>query len=125
MIQKETFNSAVKNHDFDVLVSFERRDDLGHFQNAFRTEDVERRGVKCYSPIRRRTPSQPYLHGPCCWWILGFHFFSPLSFLFYFFVSVVFFCTFFPQLCGEGPHRETREADRCEAQPCPPSPSRL
>src|SRR5215469_9336097 len=122
MIQKETINSAVKNYDFDVLISFERRDDLGHFQNTFRTEDVKRRVVKCDSPIRGRASRQPYPPGLRCWRILVFHFLSPcdpLNFV------IVFFGTFVTQLCGEGPHRETREVDRCEAQPCPPSPSRL
>src|SRR5262245_56742501 len=46
-----------------------------------------------------------------------FIFLCPLSFLFDF--------AFVTQLCGAGPHRETREADRCEALPCPPAPSRL
>jgi hypothetical protein len=65
MIQKETFNSAVKNYDFQVLVSFERRHDLGHLQDGFRTEDVERRVVKCNSPIHKGGPGQPYLRGLC------------------------------------------------------------
>ena len=40
MIQKKTFNSAVKNHDFDLLVGFERRHDLAHLQNGFGAEDL-------------------------------------------------------------------------------------
>src|SRR5262245_54201577 len=125
MSQKETFNSAVKDHDFDMLVSFEFRDDLVQLWNGFRTKDVERRVVKCDSPIRGRAPSQPYLRGLCCWRILVFHFLCPLSILFDFYLVAVFFGIFVTQLCGAGPHRETREADRCEALPCPPLPSRL
>jgi hypothetical protein len=51
MRQKEPFNRAVKDDHVDVLVSFERCDDLIELRNGFRTEDVERRMIKRYSPI--------------------------------------------------------------------------
>src|SRR5215831_1984110 len=77
MSQKETLNSAVKNHDFNVLVILECRDDLIQLRNGLRTENVERRVVECDSPIGWRTLSEPYLLGLCCWSVLVFHFLCP------------------------------------------------
>src|SRR5262249_15830052 len=59
MSQKEPLNSAVKNHDFNVLVILECRDDLIQLRNGLRTENVERRVVECDSPIGWRTLSEP------------------------------------------------------------------
>jgi hypothetical protein len=50
MSQKETLNGTVKNHHFDMLVSFECRDDLVQLRNGFGTENVEWRVVKRDSP---------------------------------------------------------------------------
>src|SRR5882757_9601420 len=75
MNQKETFNSTVKNHHLDLLVSFDCRDDLVHLRKHLRTEDVERRVIKRNSPILRRALGQTYLSGLClcCGVILIFH----------------------------------------------------
>ncbi len=51
MSQKESFDRAVKDDHFDVLVSFNRCDDFVELRNRFRTKDVERRMIKRYSPI--------------------------------------------------------------------------
>src|SRR5882757_4795653 len=73
MNQKETFNSTVKNHHLNLLVSFDCRDDLVYLRKHLRTEDVERRVVKRHSPIFRRTLGQTYLSSLCCSVILIFH----------------------------------------------------
>src|SRR5260370_3584854 len=75
MNQKETFNSTVKNHDLDLLVSFDCRDDLVHLRKHLRTEDVERRVIKRNSPILGRALGQTYLSGLCLCYcvILIFH----------------------------------------------------
>src|ERR1700730_11752720 len=66
MNQKETFNGAVKNYHLNLLVSFERRDDLVHLWKHLRTEDVERRVVKRDSPILGRALGYTYLSILCC-----------------------------------------------------------
>ena len=48
MSKKESFDRAIKDDYFDVLVSFERCDDFVELRNSFRTKDVERR-LLCYS----------------------------------------------------------------------------
>src|SRR5260370_35975020 len=75
MNQKETFNSTVKTHDLDLLVSFDCRDDRVHLRKHLRTEDVERRVIKRNSPILGRALGQTYLSGLClcCFVILIFH----------------------------------------------------
>src|SRR5258706_13940670 len=73
MNEKETFNSTVKNHHLNLLVSFDRRDDLVHLRKHLRTEDVERRVVKRDSPILGRAPGQTYLSSLCCCVIVIFH----------------------------------------------------
>src|SRR6266852_4135540 len=73
MNQKEAFNSTVKNHHLNLLVSFDCRDDLVHLRKHLRSEDVERRVVKRDSPILGRAPGQTYLSSPCCCVILIFH----------------------------------------------------
>src|SRR6266404_62753 len=78
MNQKESFNSTVKDHHLNLLVSFYCRDDLFHLRKHLRTEDVERRVVKRYLPILRRTPGQTYLSSLTCCVILIFHACCPL-----------------------------------------------
>src|ERR1700720_2939546 len=73
MNQKETFNSTVKNHHLNLLVSFDCRDDLVYLRKHLRTEDVERRVVKRDSPIFGRTLGQTYLSSLTCCVILVFH----------------------------------------------------
>src|ERR1700680_215266 len=80
MNEKETFNSTVKNHHLNLLVSFDCRDDLVHLRKHLRSEDVERRGVKRDSPILGRAPGQTYLSSLCCCVILIFHVVVSLSF---------------------------------------------
>src|ERR1700704_634465 len=71
--QIETFNSTVKNHHLNLLVSFDCRDDLVHLRKHLRAEDVERRVVKRDSPIPGRAPGQTYLSSLRCRVILIFH----------------------------------------------------
>src|SRR6266446_3200997 len=73
MNEKETFNSTVKNHHLNLLVSFDCRDDPVHLRKHLRTEDVERRVVKRDSPIFGRAPGQTYLRSLCCCVILILH----------------------------------------------------
>src|SRR5438552_4932842 len=73
MNQKETFNSTVKNHHLNLLVSFDCRDDLVYLRKGLRTEDVERRLVKRDSPILWRALGQTYLSSLTCCVILMFH----------------------------------------------------
>src|SRR6266576_6622777 len=79
MNQKETFNSTVKDHYLNLLVSFDCRDDLVHLRKHLRTEDVEWRVVNRDSPILGRAPDQTYLSSLCCFVILIFHVFVSLS----------------------------------------------
>src|SRR5258708_32276594 len=73
MNQKETFNGTVKDHHLDLLVRFERRDDLVHLRKHLRAEDVERRVVKRDSPILGRALGHTYLSVLCCCEIVIFH----------------------------------------------------
>src|SRR6266850_4277654 len=73
MNEKEIFNSTVKNHHLNLLVSFDCRDDLVHLRKHLRTENVERRVVKRDSPILGRTPVQTYLSSLRCCVTLIFH----------------------------------------------------
>src|ERR1700722_8978980 len=54
MNQKETFNSTVKDHDLNLLVSFDCRDDLVHLRKHLRIEDAKRWMVERHSPIMGR-----------------------------------------------------------------------
>src|SRR5437667_1032270 len=65
MSQKKTFNGAVKNHDFDVLVRFQRCDDFVELRNSFRAKDVEGRVIKRDAPIRGGSSRQknPFSRG--------------------------------------------------------------
>src|SRR6266403_3367828 len=71
--QKETFNSTVKDHHLNLLVSFDCRDDLVHLREHLRAEDVERRMVNRDSPILGRASDETYLSSLCCCVILIFH----------------------------------------------------
>src|SRR5437879_11455033 len=73
MNQKETFNSTIKNHHLNPLVSFDCRDDLGHLRKHFGAEDVERWVVKRDSPILGRALGETYLRSLCCCVILILH----------------------------------------------------
>src|SRR4029077_18886166 len=126
MNQKVAFNSTVKNHHLNLLVSFDCRDDLVHLRKHLRTEDVERRVVKRDSPILGRAPIQTYLSSHSGWVIPIFHVRCLLS------VGLIFDFEFELRLShgalpspGFGevlPHRETRVIDRREAQLCLRSP---
>ena len=61
MSQKEPFNGAVENHDFDVLVGFQRCDDFIELSNSFRAKDVEGRVIERHAPIRGRSSRQKNL----------------------------------------------------------------
>ena len=54
-------NCTVKDHDLHLLISFDCRDDLVRLRKHLRTEDVERRVVKCDSPILGRVLGYAYL----------------------------------------------------------------
>src|SRR2546423_8328854 len=73
MNQKEAFDSTVKDHHLNLLVSFDCRDDLVHLRKHLRTEDVERRVVNRDSPILGRAPGQTYLSSFCCCVTVIFH----------------------------------------------------
>src|SRR5208282_3645757 len=79
MSKEESFHGAVKNNNFNVLVSFNRCDDLIQLRNAFGAENIERRMVERYSPIMGRALLQRYpLRN--CWRVglsLGCHVESP------------------------------------------------
>src|SRR5262249_883466 len=59
--QKVSLHRAVEDHDLDVLVRFERRNDFVQLRNGVRTEDVEGRMIERDSPIVWRAPCQMYL----------------------------------------------------------------
>src|SRR6266849_8077406 len=73
MNQKESFDCTVQDHDLNLLVSFDRRDDLVHLRKHLRTEDVERGVVKRDSPILGRALVQTYLTNLCCCVIFILH----------------------------------------------------
>ena len=61
MSQKKTFNRAVKDDHFDVLVSLDRRDSLVELWNSVRTKDIQRRVIDRNPPINRRSSRQENL----------------------------------------------------------------
>src|SRR6266566_8744073 len=79
MSHKESFNRAVKDDHFDVLVSFNRCDDFVELRNRSGTEDVERRMIKRYSPILGRAPRKMYLLCACCYVRSAFHVFVSMN----------------------------------------------
>src|SRR5882757_5995122 len=66
MIQKESFNSAVKDHNLELFVRFQSRDNLSESQYELRTHEVERWVVESDSPIGWGQPFQPYLRSVGC-----------------------------------------------------------
>src|ERR1700694_5009287 len=76
MSQKESFDGAVKDNYFDVLVRFDRRDDLIELWNGVWTENIERRMVNGYSPIVGRAPRKMYLLSHLSF---GLHILSPMN----------------------------------------------
>src|SRR6202030_2635412 len=73
MNQKETFNSTVKNHHLNLLVSFECCDDIVHLRKHLRTEDVERRVLYYDSHTLGGALGHTYLSILCCCEIVIFH----------------------------------------------------
>ncbi len=61
MSQKKPLNRAVKNDHFDMLVSFQRCDDLVELRNSVRAKDVEGRVINRHAPIRGRSSRQKNL----------------------------------------------------------------
>src|SRR5229473_1105607 len=105
MNQKESFNSTVKYHHLNLLVSFDCRDDLVHLRKHLRTEDVERRVVKRDSPILGRALGHTYLSILCGCEIVIFH------------VVCLLIIWFSSALSSRGfgevvPHKETPVTDR-------------
>src|SRR5258706_3313950 len=122
MTQKEAFDSTVKDHHLNLLVSLDCRDDLVHLRKHLRTEDVERRMVKRDSPILGREPDQTYLSSFCRCIILIFHVCCLLIICFMFDFALR---SPYGALSSRGfgemvPHRETRVTDRRVALRCPP-----
>src|SRR5260370_16283641 len=58
MTEKKTWNRAVKNDHFDLLVGFNCRDDLVELWNRVRAKDVEPRMINRHAPIRGRLAGQ-------------------------------------------------------------------
>src|SRR6266481_3769470 len=61
MSQEEPLHRAVEDDDFDVLVSFQCRDDFVELRNSVWAKDVEWRVIECHAPIRRRSSRQKNL----------------------------------------------------------------
>ena len=51
---KKPVDSAVEDDYFELLVSFDRGDDLVQLRNRFRPEDIYRRMIQRDAPIRGR-----------------------------------------------------------------------
>jgi hypothetical protein len=49
--QEKSVNGTVEHNNLDLLVSFQRFDDLVELRNSFRAKDVERRVIKRDAPI--------------------------------------------------------------------------
>ena len=65
--QEESVDGAVEDHDLDVVVLLQRRDDLVELRDGLRAEDVERRMVERHPPVRRRPPGEKDLVGGHRW----------------------------------------------------------
>src|SRR5216684_8789959 len=122
MNQKETFNSTVKNHHLNPVVSFDFRDDLVYLRKHFGAEDVERWVVKRDAPILGRALGKTYLRSLCCCVILILHVCCLLIIL----VSrlVLRLGRLIGQLSSRGLdevvlHKETRVTNRRGALRCP------
>src|SRR5712691_10972502 len=79
MSHEESFNRAVKDDHFDVLVSFNRCDDFVELRNRCRTEDVQRWMIKRYSPIVGRAPRKMHLLRAFRHLSFCFHVLSPMN----------------------------------------------
>ena len=77
MSQKESFDGAVKDNYFDVLVLFDRRDDLIELRYGVRTENIDRWMVNGYSLIVGRAPCKMYLLPHLSF---GLHILTPTNF---------------------------------------------
>src|SRR6266403_4303890 len=76
MSHKKSFDGAVEDNYFDVLVRFDRSDDLIELRNGVRTENIERRMINGYSPIVGRAPRKMYLLRHLSF---GLHILSPMN----------------------------------------------
>src|SRR5215510_11467801 len=63
MSEKKPLNRAVKDHHFDVRVSFQRCDNFVELRNSVWPKDVEWRVIECHAPILRRPSRQKNLLG--------------------------------------------------------------
>jgi len=61
VIEKEALNSAVKDHDLELFVRFDCRDDLSELQYELRAHEIKRWVVESNSPVGGADPGQPYL----------------------------------------------------------------
>jgi hypothetical protein len=61
--QEKSFDRAIKDDDFDVLVSFQRGDDFVELGNCIRAKDVERRMIDRRAPVGGRPSRQNNLFG--------------------------------------------------------------
>src|SRR5438552_19134234 len=61
MSEKKTWNRAVKDNHFDLLVTFQRCDDFVELRNCVRAKNVEGRVINRYAPIRGRSSRQKNL----------------------------------------------------------------
>ena len=66
MSQEKPLDRAIKDDDFDVLVSFQRCDDFVELGNCVRAKDVERRMIDRHAPISWRPLHQKKLFSYCC-----------------------------------------------------------
>ena len=51
MSQEKPFDRAIKDNDFDMLVSFQGRDDFVQMRNCIRAKDIERRMIDRRAPV--------------------------------------------------------------------------
>ena len=58
MSQKKTFDRALKDDYFNLLVSFQRCDDFVELGNCVRAKDVERRMIDRRAPVLRGSSRQ-------------------------------------------------------------------
>ena len=54
MRHEKSVDCTVEDDYFELLVSFDRGDDLVQLRNRFRPEDIYRRMIQCDAPIRGR-----------------------------------------------------------------------
>ena len=51
MVQEEPVDRTVEDHHLQVSIALKRAYDLFQLRNRFRSEDIQRRMIKSYSPI--------------------------------------------------------------------------